>query len=111
MQNTFFRNFFFLHFQVWLSFPFVKFKRKWSTLFLARFFQDPVRLDANVEGGHNSIRQFTKIQIGEDVDQIDYVNTTSGRVQPIAEETNEASKFEIILRNEHFLVICEISYF
>ncbi|PAV76032.1 hypothetical protein WR25_02848 [Diploscapter pachys] len=50
---------------------------------------DPVRLDANAEGGHNSIRQFTKIQIGEDVDQIDYVNTASGRVQPIAEETNE----------------------
>ncbi|PAV60056.1 hypothetical protein WR25_19542 [Diploscapter pachys] len=53
---------------------------------------DPVRLNANVEGGHNSIRQFTKIQIGEDVDQIDYVNTTSGRVQPIAEETNEQVK-------------------
>ncbi|PAV86393.1 hypothetical protein WR25_15387 isoform E [Diploscapter pachys] len=49
---------------------------------------DPVRLNANAEGRHNSIRQFTKIQIGEDVDQIDYVNT-SGRVQPIAEETNE----------------------
>ena len=61
-------------------------------------FQDPVRLDANVEGGHNSVRQFTKIQIGEDVDQIDYVNTTSGRVQPTAEETNEVGKFEIILK-------------